>query len=57
MTADHHKTPVTHDPADASLLPPPDHANPAMIDLNTTFTVTVIFAALFIGAVVVFILR
>jgi len=44
------------DVADAALAPPPDDINPALIDLNKTFHVTVIFAALFIGAVVVFIL-
>jgi hypothetical protein len=34
----------------------PDEVNPALIDLKTTFNLTMILAALFIGAVVVFIL-
>lgn len=55
MTSDH-KAPVAPDAADAALAPPPDDVNPAMIDLNTTFNVTMIFSALFIGAVIVFIL-
>lgn len=55
MTSDH-KTPVTRDAGDAALAPPPDDVNPAMIDLKTTFALTMILSALFIGAVVVFIL-
>jgi hypothetical protein len=41
---------------DAALAAPPDEQNPALIDLKKTFTLTMILAALFIGAVVVFIL-
>ena len=55
MTSDH-QAPATRDAEDAALAPPPDDVNPAMIDLQTTFTLTMILSALFIGAVVVFIL-
>jgi len=41
---------------DAALAPPPDAENPALIDARTFFWSTVIGAALFIGAVVAFIL-
>lgn len=55
MTSDH-KAPVTPDPRDAALAAPPDDVNPALLDLNKTFTLTMILAALFIGTVIVFIL-
>ena len=41
---------------DPSLAPPPDEQNPALIDAEHTFIVLIIGAALFIGAVFVFIL-
>jgi hypothetical protein len=53
---------VAHEPKspetveDPSLAPPPDDQNPALIDAEHTFIVLVIGAALFIGAVFVFIL-
>lgn len=43
-------------PEDAALAPPPDDQNIALIDARTTFIGTAIGAALFIGAVVIFIL-
>lgn len=43
----------TDDPA---LAPPPDEQNPAIIDAEHTFAIILIGAALFIGAVFVFIL-
>ena len=50
----------THDAVteadDPSLAPPPDAENPAIIDAEHAFVVTLIGAALFIGAVFVFIL-
>jgi hypothetical protein len=55
MTSDHQAA-ATHDADDAALAPPPDGVNPALLDLNTAFTLTMILSALFIGAVVVFIL-
>ncbi len=51
--------PSTTPPAgadDPTLTAPPDEANPAMIDAGKTLLYTVIGAAAFIGAVVVFIL-
>ena len=54
MTHDHQAP--TPDARDAALAPPPDDVNPALIDLKTTFTLTMILAALFIGSVIVFIL-
>ncbi len=36
--------------------PPPDDENPALIDARKAFIVTIVGAALFIGAVVLFIL-
>jgi len=42
--------------ADPSLAPPSDDQNPAIIDAEHTFIVLIIGAALFIGAVFVFIL-
>jgi len=41
---------------DPSLAPPPDELNPALIDAEHTFVITLISTALFIGAVFVFIL-
>jgi hypothetical protein len=41
---------------DPSLASPPDDRNPAIIDAEHTFIVLIIGAALFIGAVFVFIL-
>jgi hypothetical protein len=41
---------------DPSLAPPPDDQNPALIDAEHTFIILIIGAALFIGAVFVFIL-
>lgn len=47
----------TGDPAeDVVLLPPTDDRNPAILDLEHTFIVMIIGAALFVGAVFVFIL-
>ena len=43
-------------PEDAALAPPPDDQNIALIDARTTFIGTAIGTALFVGAVVVFIL-
>ena len=39
---------------DAALAPPPDDQNPAIIDARKTFVITMVGAALFIGAVFVF---
>lgn len=50
------RTSVARDAEDASLAPPPDERNPALIDAEHAFVITVIGAALFIGAVFVFIL-
>lgn len=53
---------VAHEPdapeaaEESSLAPPPDESNPALIDAEHAFIVTLIGAALFIGAVFVFIL-
>jgi hypothetical protein len=49
-----HPTPAS--PEDAALAAPPDDQNPALLDARKTFLFTVIGAALFIGAVFVFIL-
>lgn len=54
--SDHSKTPVAHDASDAALAPPPDERNPALIDAEHAFVITLISAALFIGAVFIFIL-
>ena len=51
-----HAAAATPSPDDAALAAPPDERNPALIDLKKAFTLTMILAALFIGAVVVFIL-
>ena len=48
------KAPAAHD--DPSLAPPPDYMNPALIDAEHTFVITLLGTALFIGAVFVFIL-
>jgi len=51
----HHDTkPAAHE--DAALAPPPDDRNPALIDAEHAFIITLISSALFIGAVFVFIL-
>lgn len=47
---------VDHEAGDAALTAPSDEKNPAIIDLEHTFIVLLIGAALFIGAVFVFIL-
>ena len=54
--SDHHKAPVAPGAEDASLAPPADEKNPALIDAEHTFVITLLSAALFIGAVFVFIL-
>ena len=48
------KAPGAHD--DPSLAPPPDERNPALIDAEHTFVITLLGTALFVGAVFVFIL-
>lgn len=53
MTQDTTNT-VPHDDEDAALAAPPDDKNPAIIDARKTFVVTLVGAALFIGAVFVF---
>jgi len=45
---------VPHD--DVASAPPPDERNPALSDAEQAFVVTMIGAALFIGAVFVFVL-
>ncbi len=52
--SDHTPPSVKHDATD--LAPPSDERNPALIDAEQAFVVTMISAALFIGAVFVFIL-
>jgi hypothetical protein len=47
---------MTTDKTDSALAPPPDAKNPALIDAEHAFIITLISAALFIGAVFVFIL-
>jgi hypothetical protein len=49
-------TTVATSDEDASLAPPPDELNPALIDARQTFIITCIGIALFVGAVFVFIL-
>lgn len=52
-----HETPeAVTESDDPSLAPPADAQNPAIIDAEHTFVVLLIGAALFIGAVFVFIL-
>ena len=41
---------------DVAMAPPPDERNPALIDAEHAFVITMISAALFIGAVFVLIL-
>ncbi len=48
------RAPAAHD--DPSLAPPPDELNPALIDAEHTFVITLLGTTLFIGAVFVFIL-
>lgn len=48
------KAPAAH--ADPSLASPTDELNPALIDAEHTFVITLLGTALFIGAVFVFIL-
>jgi hypothetical protein len=55
MTSDHAAA-ATPSAEDAARTAPPDERNPALIDLQKAFTLTMLLAALFIGAVVVFIL-
>ncbi|HKJ00827.1 MAG TPA: hypothetical protein VJ997_00190 [Longimicrobiales bacterium] len=47
---------LTTGKADSALAPPPDEKNPALIDAEHAFIITLISAALFVGAVFVFIL-
>jgi hypothetical protein len=54
--SEHAPKPVGRDAEDARLAPPPDERNPALIDAEHTFVITLIGAALFVGAVFVFIL-
>ena len=44
------------DKTDSALAPPPDEQNPALIDAEHAFIITLISSALFVGAVFVFIL-
>jgi hypothetical protein len=51
------ETQVTgNDSEDAALAAPPDDENPALIEAHKTFVITMISSALFIGAVLIFIL-
>lgn len=52
----HSTSPAAHEPTDSALAPPADNENPALIDAEHTFIVLMIGAALFVGAVFVFIL-
>ncbi len=54
--SDHSNTPAAHYSQDAPLAPPPDESNPALIDAEHAFVITLISAALFVGAVFIFIL-
>ncbi|HSG07951.1 MAG TPA: hypothetical protein VLA36_06325 [Longimicrobiales bacterium] len=47
---------MTTDTTDSELAPPPDEKNPALIDAEHAYIITLISAALFVGAVFVFIL-
>lgn len=47
---------ASHAAEDAPPAPPPDESNPAIIDAEHTFVITLLSAVLFIGAVFVFIL-
>ena len=51
-----HTTQAAAPDQDPALAPPPDELNPALVDAKQTFIIAVIGAALFIGAVFVFIL-
>lgn len=46
---------MTNQDADGALAPLPDEKNPALIDAEHAFIITLISSALFIGAVFVFI--
>lgn len=52
----HNDTKPAAQDQDAALAPPPDEKNPALIDAEHAFIITLISSALFIGAVFVFIL-
>ena len=54
--SEHTRPRVGHDAEDASPERPSDERNPAIIDAEHAFVITLIGAALFIGAVFVFIL-
>lgn len=56
MSYQHSPTNPTQDADDPVLAPPPDERNPAIIDAEHTYVITLITSALFIGAVFVFIL-
>lgn len=47
---------MTQDAEDAALAAPPDDQNQAIIEAHKTFVITMVSAALFIGAVMIFIL-
>ena len=47
---------MAQDDGDAALAPPPDDQNQAIIEAEKTFVITMISSALFIGAVLIFIL-
>ena len=47
---------TTSEAADAALAPLPDDQNPALIEAHKTYVITLISSALFIGAVLIFIL-
>jgi hypothetical protein len=47
---------TARDAEDARLVPPPDERNPALIDAEHAYVITLIGAALFIGAVFIFVL-
>lgn len=50
-------SPASHEPQPPVAPLPPDSENPALIDAEKTFKVTLISAALFVAAAVVIILR
>jgi hypothetical protein len=55
MTQNTLETVDNHDDDEvAALAPPPDERNPAIIDARKTFVITLVGAALFVGAVFVF---
>jgi hypothetical protein len=55
MTQNTVETVDNHDDDEvAALAPPPDERNPAIIDARKTFVITLVGAALFVGAVFVF---